>query len=170
MKPSAGVYNSVRLATGYAFDRPPIHPIIIKEIASDLGIASPVARALDIGCGAGLSTVALQPIARAIVGLEPAAAMLTHRRAVCPGGLFAIGDAEQIPFRERTFDLITAAGAINYAEPSSVLREVSRVLCADGVFTIYDFSDGRRFPESDRLRRWYEAFEERYPPQPGYAM
>jgi SAM-dependent methyltransferase len=170
MKPSASVYDSIRLATGYAFDRPPIHPIIIKEIASDLGITSPVTRALDIGCGAGLSTVALEPIARVIVGLEPAAAMLTHRRIVCPRGLFVIGNAERVPFRNGTFDLITAAGAINYAEPSSVLSEVSRVLRPDGVFTIYDFSDGKRFHDSDRLTRWYEAFEERYPPLPGYAM
>jgi ubiquinone/menaquinone biosynthesis C-methylase UbiE len=184
MRASGSVYDSVRLATGYAFDRPPIHPIIIRRVASDLGMVLPdggfrlkadpadprVERALDIGCGAGLSTAALEPIARRVVGLEPAAAMLTHRRAVCPRGLFTIGTAEHLPFDVATFNLITAAGAINYAETSSVLREVSRVLRADGVFTIYDFSDGRRFHDGDRLTRWYDAFEKRYPPQPGYAM
>jgi len=46
------VYDSDRLAAGYAFDRPPVHEQILRSAR----LAPLAGRALDIGCGAGLST------------------------------------------------------------------------------------------------------------------
>jgi ubiquinone/menaquinone biosynthesis C-methylase UbiE len=169
-RPAASIYDSPRLAAGYAFGRPPVHQAIVKRIASDLGITAPVALALDIGCGAGLSAAALQPIATTIVGVEPIATMLAHGRRVFPRGLFTIGRAEELPFRDRAFDLITAAGSINYVEPNAFLRNVARVLGPEGRFVIYDFADGKRFGDNSRLQQWYDVFERRYPAQRGYAL
>ena len=61
------VYDSERLATAYAYDRPPIH----EQILRSAGLDRQVDRALDVGCGAGLSTAALAPVARQVIGLEP---------------------------------------------------------------------------------------------------
>jgi SAM-dependent methyltransferase len=162
------IYDSARVAAGYAFDRPPVHQRIIETVASRL--AMPLARGLDVGCGAGVSTAALASIARMAVGIDPAARMLAHHGAVAPGARFAIGEAERIPFATGAFDVITAAGSINYADLDPFLREVGRVLAPTGVLVIYDFSAGQRMRGSSQLEHWHQEFERRYPPQPGYDI
>jgi ubiquinone/menaquinone biosynthesis C-methylase UbiE len=81
-----------------------------------------------VGCGAGLSTAALVPLARQVIGLEPVSAMLVHRQAVAPHSRFVIGQAERLPFAVRSFDLVAAGGSLNYADLPSALAEVARVL------------------------------------------
>jgi SAM-dependent methyltransferase len=164
------VYASARMAAGYAFSRPPVHPRIIDRVRDDLRIESPVSRALDVGCGAGRSTAALEPVARHVVGLEPVRGMLAHRRAVAPGASFVVARAEKLPLVARSFDLVTAAGALNYVDLDLFLPELARVLAPDGVMVIYDFSAGRRLRGSDALDAWFAEFERRYPPKPGYDM
>ena len=90
----ASGYDSERLAAAYAFDRPPIHERILRSAH----LAGHADRALDVGCGAGLSTAALSPLARRVTGLEPIPAMLAHRRTVAPRARFVIGQAERLPF------------------------------------------------------------------------
>ena len=164
------VYESARMAAGYAFSRPAVHPHVIRRIREDLRLEGPVARALDIGCGAGLSTAALEPIARTVVGLEPVPSMLAHRHAVAPRAWFVAARAEQLPFAAGSFDVVTAAGALNYVDLGLFLPDLARVLTARGVMVIYDFSAGRRLRGSGALNAWYAEFERRYPPKPGYEM
>ena len=163
-------YRSARMAAGYAFSRPPVHAHIVRRIREDLRLEAPVGRALDVGCGAGLSTAALVPLARLVVGLEPVPTMLEHRRAVAPEAAFVVGRAEQLPFGARAFDLVTAAGSLNYVDLSLFLSDLARVLSPRGAMVIYDFSAGRRLRGDRRLDEWYEAFERRHPPKPGYDM
>jgi len=61
------IYDSPRLAAGYAYDRPPVHYHIIEKIKASLRITGRRARALDIGCGAGLSTAANEALAETVV-------------------------------------------------------------------------------------------------------
>jgi SAM-dependent methyltransferase len=170
MKASSTIYNSSRLAAGYAFSRPNVHPMIAQRISAWLQIAIPASRALDVGCGAGLSTAALAPLARSVVGIDTVPAMLAHRRSVAPRASFVVARAEQLPVTDDAFELVTAAGSINYTDTQRFLSEAARVLKPDGVLVIYDFSAGRRFRNDGRLGDWYTAFEQRYPPQPGYAL
>ena len=158
------------MAAGYAFDRPPVHPHVVRAIGEHLQSAHRVSRALDVGCGAGLSTAALEPLADTTVGLEPVLNMLRHSRAVAPRAAFLAGQAERLPFPAGTFDLVTAAGSLNYVDLALFLPEVARVLVPAGVLAIYDFSAGRRLRDSDSLNAWYAAFERRYPPKPGYDL
>jgi SAM-dependent methyltransferase len=167
---SGNIYDSPRLASAYAYDRPPVHQRIIDAIRSRLRPAGRLGRALDIGCGAGVSTGALAPLAEHLVGLEPMAAMLTHCREVAPHALFLVGQAEHLPFRAGTFHLIAAAGALNYADVDRCLPDVARVLAPSGVLIIYDFSAGRRMREGPELSEWFATFEHRYPSPPGYAL
>ncbi len=129
-----------------------------------------MARALDIGCGAGLSTAALEPLARSVVGLEPVRAMLAHRHAVAPRASFVAARAEQLPFSSGCFDIVTAAGSLNYVDLGTFLPDVARVLTRRGVMVVYDFSAGRRLRDDRRLDAWFGEFERRYPPKPGYEM
>lgn len=167
---TASIYDNPRLAAGYAYNRPPVHQQIIRTVGEDLHITKRVGRALDVGCGAGLSTAALEPLAEIVVGLEPVLTMLTHRQAVAPGAHFLVGAAEGLPFSDEAFNLITTAGAINYADRDLFLPEAARVLAPSGVLVIYDFSAGRRLRGSSLLDEWYDAFERRYPSTPGYAL
>lgn len=155
----ASVYDSERLAAGYAFDRPPVHGRILRSA----GLRGRAHRALDIGCGAGVSTGALVPLAERIVGVEPVAAMLAHHRSVAPGAEFVIGSAECLPFAAHSFDLVTAAGSLNYRHLPSALAGIARVLASRGTFLLYDFSNGRRSATGDTLARWFAEFERRYP-------
>jgi SAM-dependent methyltransferase len=160
----ASVYDSERLAAAYAFDRPSVHDLILRSAHLD----RQANRALDIGCGAGLSTAALIPLARQVIGLEPVPAMLTHRHAVAPRASFVIGQAERLPFAGRSFDLVAAAGSLNYTDLPSALEEVARVLTRDGTFLLYDFSTGGRSVSGDALADWFAAFEQRFPWPPGW--
>lgn len=164
------LYSDPRTAAGYAFARPAVHPRIIARIGTDLQLTNPVARALDIGCGAGRSTAALEPLARTVVGIDPWSAMLAHRRDVAPHATFAVSTAERLPFASSSFDLITAAGSINYTDLDMSFPEVARTLTSSGTLVIYDFSAGRRFAERPHLERWYAEFNSRYPEAPGYHI
>jgi SAM-dependent methyltransferase len=164
------MYDSSRLAAGYAFHRPPVHDRVIDLVFTHLGPVHPAHRGLDIGCGAGRSTAALQRRVQHAVGLEPAIAMLEYRRQVAPSAGFAVGTAEALPFAARTFDLVTAAGALNYVDLRRCFADVERVLAPGGTLVIYDFSSGRRSPSTARLAEWFDAFEQEYPFPPGYDM
>jgi SAM-dependent methyltransferase len=96
--------------------------------------------------------------------------MLTHSRVVAPDGLFLVGQAERLPFSAGTFDLIAAAGSLNYVDADLFLPEAARVLVPRGVLIIYDFSAGRRTRGDDRLDQWFTTFERRYPSPPDYEL
>ena len=158
------VYDSERLAAAYAFDRPPIH----QEILRSARLARKVDQALDVGCGAGLSTAALAPLARQVIGLEPIPTMLAHRRTIAPQARFVIGQAERLPFTAGSFDLVTAAGSLNYTDLPSALAEIARVLTKNGTFLLYDFSVGRRSVNGEALAAWFTSFEQRFQWPPGW--
>jgi SAM-dependent methyltransferase len=96
--------------------------------------------------------------------------MLIHRRAVAPGASFVAAVAERMPFAAASFDIVTAAGSLNYVDLAAFLPELARVLTERGVMVVYDFSAGRRLRDDDRLEAWYGEFARRYPPKPGYEM
>jgi SAM-dependent methyltransferase len=158
------VYDSARLAAGYAFDRPAVH----EQILARTRLGRQADRALDVGCGAGLSTAALAPLARRATGLEPVSAMLAHRREVAPNAEFVVGQAERLPYASASFDLVTAAGSLNYADLPLALAEIARVLTRDGTFLLYDFSSGRHSLGGDELADWFTMFEEQFPQPPSW--
>jgi SAM-dependent methyltransferase len=163
------------LAAGYAVSRPAVHPLVIERIERHLrhGLdksAPPFARALDIGCGAGLSTQPLGRLASRTFGIDVAPAMLTWACSVAPHAHFAAGRAEALPIRKGSIGLITAAGSLNYASLDLFFPEAARVLAPGGALVVYDFSPGRAFADSGSLDEWFSDFMRRYPPPPGEAL
>lgn len=162
------IYDSERLAYGYAHHRPPVHQAIATRICTSLGLTEKLPRGLDIGCGAGLSTAALETLCERAVGIEPVTGMMRYRTIISATAGFLCARAEQLPFPSRCFDMLTAAGSINYADREQFFPEAARVLTDRGQLVVYDFSAGRTFPEDERLDQWFTRFEQRYPSPPGY--
>lgn len=156
-------FGTEDMAAGYATSRPAVHPRVIERVYGQLGRTEPFQLALDIGCGAGVSTKALTGFARERVGLEPMEAMLKWASRLVPGAGFVVGTAEAIPLRDHCADLITAAGSLNYANLELFSPEAARVLTRHGVLVIYDFSPGRSFRDSTGLEDWFSRFSDRYP-------
>src|SRR4051794_36841394 len=109
----ANPFGTEAMAAGYATSRPAVHPRVIAKAYEQLRRARPFWRALDLGCGAGVSTSALTGIAATCIGLEPAEAMLKWTSTIAPSAYFVVGTAERIPLCDRAVDLISAAGSLN---------------------------------------------------------
>ncbi|HVO13152.1 MAG TPA: class I SAM-dependent methyltransferase [Vicinamibacteria bacterium] len=158
------LFSSATTAEGYARARPPIHAWVVERLAERLRLSGRVRRALDLGCGAGLSTAPLRRLAGICLGIEPVAAMLRFAPAVAPGAAFAVARAEALPVHAASIDLVTAAGSLNYvSDLDASLREVRRVLAPGGALAVYDFGQGRSSREGPALGRWFDEFSRRYP-------
>jgi ubiquinone/menaquinone biosynthesis C-methylase UbiE len=157
------------MAEGYAKARPPVHERVIERVKTHFGEGKTFRRALDVGCGAGLSTKALAGLAVNSIGLEPAESMLQWRHSIAPHDQFIAGAAEAIPIRDGAVDLIAAAGSLNYVKLDLFFREAARLLTPNGRILVYDFSPGRRFRDSPALDEWYSTFQSRYPRPPNEA-
>jgi ubiquinone/menaquinone biosynthesis C-methylase UbiE len=144
-------FDVSHMAAGYAQARPPVHAHIIDRLRHWLGLAGPVDTAVDIGCGAGLSTLALRRDAKRLIGLDPSTAMVRQARAVAPTACFTAAAAESLPFSDRTIDLMTAAGSLNWVDLARFFPEARRTLKQSGTLAIYDFAPGRERRADDRL-------------------
>ena len=91
------IFASAAKAEGYAKSRPPLHARIVEQI----GVRAQ--SALDVGCGAGLSTAPLLKLAERVVGVDPVPEMVKWGGRVARGAAFLAGRAEALPFRDRTF-------------------------------------------------------------------
>jgi SAM-dependent methyltransferase len=158
------------LAEGYMFFRPPIHHRIIELARARITGLQPVRYALDLGCGAGLSTKALEPLAERTVGIEPVEAMLGQHSRLATKAHFVTGQAEKLPFRTASINLVTAAGSLNYTDLDVAVQELERVLAPHGTLLVYDFSTGKSFRGSMALDHWFDQFIERYPWPPQEAI
>lgn len=94
--------------------------------------------ALDIGCGTGALTVALERYAQHITALDLAPGMLEVARHNDQRGVikrFVCGDAEQLPFEAEQFDLIFSSFALQWCEDlDKVLSDVFTLLRPGGRF------------------------------------
>lgn len=156
-------FGTDEMAAGYARSRPAVHPRVIERARRWPGWPGRVGRALDVGCGAGLSTCPLEPLAGTAIGIDPAEAMVRLARSTAPGSRFAVARAEALPVAAGSIDLITAAGALNYADLPRFFGEADRVLSPSGVVVVYDFSQGRSFRDSPALDAWFAEFVRLYP-------
>ena len=103
---------------------------------------------LDIATGTGDMAILLsQTTAQKIVGLDISAGMLeVGRKKIAQKNLsdkieMVLGDSENIPYADNTFDAITVAfGVRNFETLEKGLAEILRVLKPDGIFVILETS------------------------------
>lgn len=123
---NASVYDEIDLpATGQAFGP------LLDSLGDVKG-----ANLLEIASGTG--QLARQAVARGarVTGVDIAANMVAVARENCPTATFLEGDAESLPFEDRTFDAVLCSfGLLHMERPEKVVREVARVLLPKGRFS-----------------------------------
>src|SRR5215468_7208136 len=99
-------------------------------------------RWLDVGCGNGAFTAVL--IARcapaAVSAIDPSEGMLTYARMRPNTKLaeFRVGDAQALPYPDRSFDAATMALAISFIpDPLKAVKEMMRVVGPSGWVAAY---------------------------------
>lgn len=156
-------FDSPEVAARYAAARPRGHERILTLLRLYLERELPVARALDVGCGTGASTVALLPFARHVTGLDPSSFMLAQAPAR-PGVVYRKGFAESLPFGANEFDLLTVASAYHWFDHDRFLREAARVLRPGAWLVLYKVGSSGAVSSDPEFRTWWrECFRVRYP-------
>ena len=156
-------FDAQTAARRYADGRPYFHPRIIWRIRQRLPAAWPVPRALDVACGTGLSTVALKPLAREIVGMDISAEMLRLAPAD-PQISYVVAPAEDLPFPDAHFDLVTVCAALHWLDAQEFFGEARRVLRAGGHMVIYDHAFNSTMEGNPAFHSWLKrVYRKAYP-------
>ena len=151
-------------AVRYAKGRPYHQDVVISRTRAFLPIDGKLPAALDVGCGTGLSCVALTDLAERVVGTDTSAEMLAEapsHRAIeylrCPA------EALGVPAKE--FDLLTVSSAFHWFDRPPFLREARRVLRGPAWMVIYNNGFGGM--KVDGFNEWnQETYVKTFPTPP----
>jgi len=100
--------------------------------------------ALDVACGPGAFVLALAPRVRFACGVDLTAELLRRARALqndkgIANAFFSRGEAEQLPFLDASFDLVSCQMAFHHMpKPELVLREMARVMKPEARLLVID--------------------------------
>ncbi|MFQ5524279.1 MAG: class I SAM-dependent methyltransferase [Acidimicrobiia bacterium] len=121
----------------YAAGRPDYSSLVTDVIRRLTGITARVRCAVDVGCGTGISTMALAPLADTIIGVEPSTAMLAQALPAA-NVLYRVGSAEDLPLEDGSCDLIAVGSALHWFDQARFLKEASRVARPDAWLVVHD--------------------------------
>lgn len=120
-----------------------------------LAAAKPGATVLDVGAGTGIFSLTARGAGRTLIAadISQMALRIARERARVAGEvlLLVCADAERLPFRDHSMDVVTTAGVLYCLDMNAVTKELRRVLRPDGAWVIVDSLN-----ESPiyRLNRW----------------
>ena len=116
-----------------------------KQRVADLARVTPGTRALDLCCGTGDIAFALAQRGADVTGLDFSPPMLEiaarrNLKSQIPNLKFQPGDAQQLPFAENSFDVVTVGyGLRNLASWERGLEEMRRVARPGARLIVLDF-------------------------------
>lgn len=160
-------FDVQRIAEGYA-KRPWLHKEVINQIKKDCNIES-FENGLDVGCGAGLSSKALKLICNHVTGTDISSEMISVCQRIYKDDAyhFYVCKAEESRIPKIPYDIITAAGVINWVERKPFLQNADKVLKEHGLIVIYDFWITDQMLQSEKYTDWYrKQYLQRFPKPP----
>ena len=126
---------------------------LFRSIAADVAAVAPDgARVLEVGCGPGHLSIRLaRQHGLDVTGLDLDPAMIERARANADrsedgderGPSFLVGDVAALPFPDESFDLVVSTMSMHHwADPTSGMAEIDRVLRPGASALIWDFRPG----------------------------
>ena len=120
-------------------------------------------RFFDVGCGGGGASILAAQRGAHVSGLDATKELIAIARNRIRSGHFLVGDIEQLPFGDNTFDVVFAANCIQYPENrQAALLELKRICAVNGQITISLFAS----PEKVKFRVMQEAIRNALPNPP----
>ena len=119
-------------------------------------------RVLEVACGAGMGLGYLAGEAQFVVGGDYTEPLLHAAQGNCGGRVPLVRlDAQELPFRESSFDLVFMFEAIYYLQhPEKFVQEARRVLDKDGLLLIGTVNrDWTGFAPSNLSTRYFSVPE-----------
>jgi len=111
-----------------------------------------VARILDLGCGTGMFFEELAGRGKLVVGVDSSAKMLNIAQKRACGASLVCADADHLPFKDRSFDVVVSVTLLqNVPEPSVTMKEIARVLKRGGAAIVTSLKH-KHSPE--KLANW----------------
>jgi len=128
---------------------------------------------LDVGCGSGQDWELLEKYGKKVKykGMDYAPGILEGAKRMCPGAVFAIGDVNDIPEEDNSWDVVNCRHVINHCEYyEQPIRELVRVAKKRVILTLHvpfsekEIDEIREFPpyswESSFARGKFKKFLE----------
>jgi len=125
----------------------------------------PGTRVLDAGCGGGGACLLAARRGAKISGVDAASTLVEIARDRVPDGDFRVGDLQELPFEDGSFDAVVAASSLQYTEDrTAALRELGRVCDTGGRIVVGLWGA----PEQVEYRVVFKAVRDALPePPPG---
>ncbi|MGN0306752.1 MAG: class I SAM-dependent methyltransferase [Lachnospiraceae bacterium] len=161
-------FDDKRIAEGYA-DRPWLHKTVIERIVTDCDLREKFRNGLDVGCGAGLSTKALKLICEKVTGTDIAESMIQMCRKLYDDSeyCFYTCAAERIMVPENLYDIVTAAGVINWVDREAFLEKLREIMAPKGLLVIYDLELSDQMKDNAAYTDWYhDSYQPAFPRPP----
>ncbi len=150
-------FDSKRIAEGYA-KRPWLHKEVMEQIKKDCNIEC-LENGLDVGCGAGLSTKALRLLCNHVTGTDISPQMIAVCESIYKDSsyTFYVSKAEENKMPAQPYDIITAAGVMNWVDRDLFLDNAEKILNDNGLIVIYDFWITDRMKNVPAYTEWYQG-------------
>lgn len=113
-----------------------------ERIIEETGIG-PGSRVLDVGCGSGEFLATLDRLGATPSGIDPAPAMIAIAQARLSTADIRLGSADDLPWSDGTFDVVTAFNALQFADDTiGALHEFARVTRPNGLIAVANWAEG----------------------------
>lgn len=142
------------VAAEYEQGRPGYPDRLFDELERLAGRSLKGARVLDVGAGTGIATRLLAGRGAEVVAVEPSPGMGEQFLASSPGIPLVRGSGDELPFHDRSADVITYAQAFHWIHPELAIPEAVRVLRPGGAIAAW-------WNVKDETVPWVRALGER---------
>lgn len=127
---------------------------------------------LDVGCGTGIlaETILQFRAPESVQAIDPAPTQIAAAAQGPAAGraLFQVGDAQQLPFADASFDVVASALVMNFIpDPDRALAEMRRVARRGGLIAAYVWDFAEELSPSGPLRRAMRRLGVEVPAIPG---
>jgi len=153
-------------AKRYAKSRPYFHPIAIERAKEVMGYDGVFSLGVDVACGTGQSTMALNGIAKRVIGFDISWNMLATamRNEGCQ---YIQARAEAMPLQSGSMPIISCALAFHWFDREQFFGEAWRVLDNEGWLLIYNNGFKGIMRENPLFTDWGSvAYRKRFPVPP----